>query len=141
MANSRRRLDDSDYCYRRVFPSQIVEDGNTGKRRPSSAALERRAGEETASMYARSLLEKHQISIDRVLEGHEGMAVVGLAVEAIRRIDFDAVEDPDGVDPDHPHPCDPAHSGLVEPELSGKPLKRSLSALAKEANVHIDPGA
>jgi hypothetical protein len=130
-------LGNGDAIYRRVPPWHLVPDGNAGARRASSAAFECRSDEAHASCYVESLLSEHRIDPVHVVDGHEGYGSARVPLETLRSHGFDAVPDPDGIDPEHPHPCDPAHGALIEPDGTPSGSVKNRRRLAKDPAVQL----
>lgn len=130
-------LSADDAVYRRFLRTQFVPDANLGRMRLSSAAFERRSGEEHLSCYIESIMVAHDLLPERVLDGHPRLGSARITVATLRSHGYDAKPDPDGIDPAAPHPCDVAHGAILEPDLSGKPLKRRAGELASDDAVTV----
>ena len=130
-------LDPEDVIYRRILPVHFVPDSNTGRMRPSSAAFERRPDEEHASCYIHSLLLANDLVPTDALDQHAGFGLVSAPVDCLRQHDCDAVPDPNGVDPNHPHKCDPAHGALLEPSGSVSGIKKNWRKFARHQCVSV----
>jgi hypothetical protein len=105
--------------------------------RPSSAAFEKRPGESHASCYVESIMSDNKLSVADVMQGHEHLGCARITLATLRSHEFDAVPDPNGVNPARPHVCDVAHGALIEPPLSGSGLKKRAGRLAKDEAVEV----
>ncbi len=127
-----------DGIYRRFISRHYIRDDNLGRMRPSSAAFERRSDEAHASCYIESLLRAHELKPEDVLYKHEALGLLYSPVECLRKHERDAAPDPEGIDSDHAHKCDPAHGKLIEPEgLSKRTLKVGWGRFAKDACIDV----
>ena len=132
-------LEDDDSVLRRFFGWMYVYDENLSRRRPSSAAMEHRPDESDLSCYVESLMQVHGLATDEVLFGHESMGLARATLLVLRSHGYDACPDPDGVDPNNPHPCDRAHGAIQEPHVSPSALRKRAGRLMKEAEVEVEP--
>ena len=82
---------------------------------------------------------QHGLVAADVLYDHAKLGLVSAELSTFRTHGFDAVPDPDGVDVNRPHPCDPAHGAIVEPAVDSKSaLKKAAAKLAKDERLRID---
>lgn len=136
-------LDADDQFYRRVMPSQIIDDEKLGRRRPSSAAFSKRDHEDHASCYIHSLLDSNGLTPDDVLDGHDQFGLIAGTVECLRSYDCDAAPDPI-VSPTQSHRCDPAHGKLIEPpDRSPSAIRKNWGKFARDPALQVlaDPDA
>ena len=111
---------------RRVPRRHFFWDENLGRTRPSSAAFEDDTDREPMSVYRRNILEVESGGVARVMMGHEGFALAGLAASEFR-VQGQSI---------HPEPVpdEPAHTVVC-----GDKPERVRKLFAKRALWVIEP--
>jgi hypothetical protein len=83
-------IPNSSGLLRRVHPQQVVDDANTGKRRPSSAVFK----DEDLSVDAECILEKDGLGWRFSLKEHSGYSLVRFRAQEARSNFLPVVHDP-----------------------------------------------
>jgi len=101
-------IKDNVQMLRRIPPWHVVPDENKPKgRRPSSAAFEDDKDGAPMSVYRRDLLDATGGTVQRVMVGHEGYALVGLYALQLRSRDQTIHSDPLPKEAAHAVVCGP----------------------------------
>jgi hypothetical protein len=86
-----------DQLLRRIRPDQIVDDGNTGKRRPSSAAFK----DPKMSVDAESILKSQGLDYRFSLSKHPGYSLARFPAAAARAKNLSVEHQPEPENPAH----------------------------------------
>lgn len=119
---------DSEDLWRRIHALHVIQDGNTGSARASSAAFSDSGDGSPMSVYLSSaVLESGRCPAD-LLAGRGGFGIVGVKASAVRQLNLGVARDP--------LPDEPAHGLVIGP----KP-KKVQRTLAKAASWVVDPAS
>jgi len=90
-------ISDEDSLYRRIHPSQVIEDKNLGAKRPSSGAFT----DPDLSTDSEFLLEKFGLDINFCLKNFPGYSLVRFPVEFARTNGMTVTHTPETDNPAH----------------------------------------
>lgn len=116
-----RSIADSEELWRRVHPTQIVPDENTGLRRPSSAAFSDPSDGTPMSIYLSSIVIQSGRTPRELLSDHQDVGLVGLRAHQVRELGLGVARDP--------LPNEPAHGIVIGAKT--KQIQRKLARCAR----------
>jgi hypothetical protein len=113
-------ISDDDTLWRRVFPSWIVSDENTGGLRVSSAAFDDSEDGSPLSVLIAAVVAETRRTAREILAGYDGYALAAITARTARSVGQGIARTPE--------PNEPAHASVFGPKT--KKNKRGMSKAA-----------